>query len=690
MGLILDEFTIDGAKLDPDVTDRVRGARLIGRDKGAMSLELTIWDGDWSLRREGKLASARRPKKTPFKQASWARYGESRMIFDGILFRLADVDFPLGSPNVRLTWDDESAALARRHTREITVSRGSKTRAGTIGMAFDRIKEIAVPYRSPEENIRQNQETVDEDQADGKGFPDGVKVTIKGAKATREQLKNLTTALEVADRLKAGERATLALITAGTTESQWLQKTEAESDADSSGVLQVQKRTADNIKPRTEAVYDPISGRMRGGGTATPRDEAGPIAPGSLDPLDIKEVVRLFLIRGYAAYRGGAIKYAAENPEAEIYEIAQAQQGSGTGRATNGQANYGPWVEEAKAILDAWGGTGEVTVLRESFEFRIGGKEDPDDKNEKPENYWAGANRLGNELDGWQLWSWRNQINFISDEWLFRRKPVLRIGPEHVIPAHRDPERDALKPFWQIGYRAASGSAIQEVRFAGPSRRWDYAPGSVILLDDLGDLDGRWLLSEHDFDLQRDVGTFTVRRPMEKQPEPAPKTRTVTTTETREQESGTPRDRILKVLDKAMSDTWRTRYRYLMARPYPPSLFPVESVSILQIDCSSFVTLVYKAAGIADPNGAGYNGGGNTSTLRANGKKTTDPQPGDLVHWGSGAAGGASHVGIYVGKEGGKPMCVDMSSSRNLSKREIWTSGSPPFAGYWQHDLADA
>jgi hypothetical protein len=47
------------------------------------------------------------------------------------------------------------------------------------------------------------------------------------------------------------------------------------------------------------------------------------------------------------------------------------------------------------------------------------------------------------------------------------------------------------------------------------------------------------------------------------------------------------------------------------------------------------VTLVYKAGGAPDPNGSGYNGSGNTGTLMANGKKTSDPQPGDLVFYRS-------------------------------------------------------
>jgi cell wall-associated NlpC family hydrolase len=57
---------------------------------------------------------------------------------------------------------------------------------------------------------------------------------------------------------------------------------------------------------------------------------------------------------------------------------------------------------------------------------------------------------------------------------------------------------------------------------------------------------------------------------------------------------------------------------------------------ILRLDCSEFVTLVYKAAGVVDPNGRGYNGTGYTGTLVANGTRTSNPQPGDLVFYGTG------------------------------------------------------
>jgi cell wall-associated NlpC family hydrolase len=89
------------------------------------------------------------------------------------------------------------------------------------------------------------------------------------------------------------------------------------------------------------------------------------------------------------------------------------------------------------------------------------------------------------------------------------------------------------------------------------------------------------------------------------------------------------------------------------ARPMPFSLFGTQQVAgfgvPFTVDCSAFVTLCYKAAGWADPNGPAYNynGQGYTGTLAANSDKVTEPQINDLCLYG--AAPDYEHVTIYVG-----------------------------------------
>lgn len=63
-------------------------------------------------------------------------------------------------------------------------------------------------------------------------------------------------------------------------------------------------------------------------------------------------------------------------------------------------------------------------------------------------------------------------------------------------------------------------------------------------------------------------------------------------------------------------------------------------------DCSTFATKAYKFAGAPDPNGLGYDGSGNTGTMRAHGRLVAlaAAQPGDLVHYDD-----PQHVAIYLG-----------------------------------------
>jgi hypothetical protein len=66
------------------------------------------------------------------------------------------------------------------------------------------------------------------------------------------------------------------------------------------------------------------------------------------------------------------------------------------------------------------------------------------------------------------------------------------------------------------------------------------------------------------------------------------------------------RGAIVAAAEKAVNEPAGT-YTYDEIRPYPPNLYKPAPVTT---DCSGFVTLCYKTAGAADPNGLGYSGQG--------------------------------------------------------------------------------
>jgi hypothetical protein len=386
------------------------------------------------------------------------------------------------------------------------------------------------------------------------------------------------------------------------------------------------------------------------------------------DAHDEAEVARIFLLKGFAAYQHGAIKYAADHPQAEIWEIAQAMQGSGAGRASNGQSNYGPWVEQARDILDAWGGAGGLHTVREAFEFRAGGR-----RNGKHNNYWDDSGDSAEEVQ-WRRLCDRNRVWFLPDEWLFERQPVLRIdgsdGPQGLA-------EQGIISIDTTGFDVGLPTADIIIQCLMP--RWGGPPGAVVEVEDLGALDGDWLIASNDQDLRppTEIATLTLQRPRPQKKEPAPKTNTVQLTETRP-EAGSMREKIVHIAERA--HRLSANYYYRKARPMHTSLFENElpagaagPVQPMGIDCSEFVTLVYKEAEAPDPNGSGYDGSGNTSVLMANGKKTSDPQPGDMVFYRS-----PEHVGIYIGggqviEMGGTPGPLKLKVGYRTDKLGYWT-----------------
>lgn len=71
---------------------------------------------------------------------------------------------------------------------------------------------------------------------------------------------------------------------------------------------------------------------------------------------------------------------------------------------------------------------------------------------------------------------------------------------------------------------------------------------------------------------------------------------------------------------------------YRQVRPMPSSLHVREARD--RVDCSTFVTLCYKAAGAIDPNGRGYDGNGYTGSQWGRGEATAAPAPGDVAFYG--------------------------------------------------------
>lgn len=616
---------VEGTTLQGDISGRVIAAKTIRRYDAATALELTLWDGDMLLLTSGLLTRSGKARKADFDQAAWARFGAMRLTLDGIAYRLAGTAgvYDSDGGTITLTFEDEVAALMRRHKRVFALQRGPSSsidgwsRGQFLLKLAWQIKETRISVFSPEDSIEQpvkGDTSKAKTKARKKGFAKGKKLTIDARDIDDEQRRQLTTALTRADQDNAGERATLAMLVAGMGESSF----RAVANFQGSGYA---------------GVFQAL--------------------PANIPQADTDQQAHYFLIGGKGFQSGGAIKAAADNPDWSAGTIAYKVEGSRANFNSDAAAegHYGQYQKEAEVILDAWGGSGEIRLVRHKYKFRT----------KKNENYWAAANRIGTEVKGWRLFADQNQLVYVSDLWLFQRQPTILLRP-------RDP---AVR---STSFDADIGVPVGEMTVNAGVADWVGPPGSVVEVDDAGPFNGRWLLASHERDELTEESVLLCRRPSPKGKEPAPETEKVTQTETTP-ETGSVRGNIITACERAYKR--RGKYHYRQTRPYPDSLF---SAGDKYIDCSSFATLVYKSAGANDPNGRNYDGQGYTGTLWANGTKTNDPQPGDLCFFGQPASTNA-HVNVYAGD--GKAYNMGPSAGLSFVDKDV----RPDFIGFRSYDL---
>jgi cell wall-associated NlpC family hydrolase len=596
--MAFDDWLIDGAKLDADISGRIQRARSIRKMDGASTIELSVIDHDHRLRESGVLTRrGKAPEKTRFEESAWGRFGQVRLTVNGRFYRFSTYEQTPGSDVLLLVFEDEIATLLRRFKGPEKASRADGSRLDFIvSHLLSRSRAYKIVYRAPE---RDQKQPIKGDSAKArakereKGIRSGARLTVKGIAATREQRENMEIILAVSDEQNAGERATIAMLVAAIGES--------------------------GIVAQMNNAGSGYGGVFQGDVAARYR---------YFKVNDTEEQAYYFLKGGKGFQQGGAIALAAQHPEMTPGEIATRVEASG-----EAPGFYDQWKGEAEKILEEWGGAGELVVTsRRRYMYEVHGEDK--DTGEPAETYWDATGRLLVDEVRFRRFATENVLWMVSDDWLFKRKPVFEI----------ESSPDVL-----IGAQVSVGIPVSTVTVIGRKPLWTGRPGCVAhVTEKEGPLEGRWLVDQIDEDLfELDPATLTLRRPQPKLREPAAE-RTVTQRTETLPEAGSTRAGIVAMAEVALSSPVGS-FDYEMVRPYPRSLLPAGGQTVVT-DCSGFVILVYKAAGAPDPTNRNYDGQGWTGPLWTNGKATNDPQPGDLVFWGSPTSpGAAAHVGIYIG-----------------------------------------
>jgi len=271
----------------------------------------------------------------------------------------------------------------------------------------------------------------------------------------------------------------------------------------------------------------------------------------------------------------------------------------------------------------------------------------------QPEDSWDCMQRMANEVQWW-CYFYVDDLHFEKGDDILSRTPdwTLKEFNEGVDYINGDYDRNKV-----------NGT----VTITAETRLWQAQPGDVILLEEMGPWDGRWIMTDYERDLISgqitSTATITLKKPQPALPEPSNTGLTVS--------GGGPfagggvppgkrsADCVAELQKVVQTAQFYTAYPglgqggnngYSEARPiytihnqvFPPDIPPY-------LDCSGFAATCYAVAGWTDPGLAGE--GANTTSQWRRGKQILEQnaQPGDLVFWS-----GPDHVAVYIG--GG--MCI--------------------------------
>jgi hypothetical protein len=646
--LDLKKFTLYlSRQIRVNLADRITAAEINRTIDGASTLIVAIDDYDRQILRAGLLNN------------------RLDVQVDGLWFRLVKVEKDEAN-EIKLTFEDREIAILRTYQdkklkhRPPThqAKRERATRAEFVLSLIREVKEFNIPWSIPELHVVQDIEASEglaaHKDTKKKGIPDDVnstpphdlplgeyvpqtggrpddravgprstppptpsrQLTVKGSTATKKQIEYANRILTVGDELGANRKVQVSAI-----------------------MTAIQESTLRNLPDIPGKEYDSA-------GLFQQRPSQG---WGTYEQVtDPETAARSYILR--------AMKVDATDPTRPYWDLCQTVQGSAYPEA------YAKHFIEANRIVTAYGTPGgdketsaagsnkqkEAFGSASSYLYYRGVPKDGG-KTWEPENSWDCIQRLADEVN-WVAFFVSGKFMYISEDRLMKSKPLATI-------------REFMRGVQSISGDYDSGKKSATVEVNVRAGRWSVPPGSIVVLRDMGPWNGRWLVSEISRSLFKDDMIVILKKNRPKLAEPETNDVSQETggfavdpntgqAVDQAQFGGLPntngsRKAVVQIAEKAYKTEQTWHYNYEKVRPYPDTLWS-KSAHERGIDCSSFVTLVYKEAGAADPNNLGYSGDGNTRTLAAHGRWVVAPSPADLVFWG-GDRTYPGHVGVYIG-----------------------------------------
>jgi cell wall-associated NlpC family hydrolase len=534
---------------------------------------------------------------------------------DGLYFTLVGVRKT--GRAVTLTFEEREVNLLRRYKKFIQGDRNHITRAQFVLRMIREVRETKLKWCIPELHIKQPQSDITANQylvgsdlqpLDGsQQVPDAMlaaqerqkgiahnnnRLTVKGAKATPEQIKNADIILKTGESMRAPRKVLIASIMVAITES---------------------------------TIHNYAGGL---GGAHGVFQQTPPWWPASGN-----------VATDAAAFFKRCIAMNISNPKLSYAMLCQSVQQSGAG-AHNGGANYAPWQAEGANFVDEFdhNPTSSVAtqlavgnqVAQGSNLFIRGQITSAKGMSGAyvftPENSWNCMQRLAQEVN-WRCFVVSGRVYFISEHWLFKSKPFMTIS------------EDSQGIDW-IDYDYDEGKHKATCTVTAHLSRWSAPPGSTIDITNMGIIDGKYLVEEVSRSLYDPTATITLSKPLPILPEPlalsgVPSGLAPTAGKPSQDLEGDPSLKNANAVQKFV-------VTYAHQQLGVPYVWGGEIPGI-EFDCSGLTQSAYSGAGINLPR---------TSQQQwAFGRKLGKNEPllpGDLVFFEMGS-GGPGHVGIYIG-----------------------------------------
>jgi len=458
-------YGVEKTALIQDIRSVVTDASFQDSITQANTLTLVLFDPDWELLNTGMLDHVIdiNPGGIPHR---W--------------YRLDRVD--VNDDTITLTFITRNAAYLSYHKRPYKISRNKVTRAEFILTLLHHVRKNNISFFCPQLHKVQKKATLSEAERSKKkrdanresGFSARANITVKGQPADSKQRQNIEDVLTVGSQMNAPPMALVGAI-----------------------MTIIQEAGASRNPQPPNPPYVGLFQQNRAMGW-----------PATGDPF-----------KDAPAFYKKFIPKVKANPNSDLGPlIAQVQ---GVVGSTN-PLNFGyalavdRWRQESERAVKAFDPSAVISedpgttvtdsqTVRGRFEFMVGEPDGP-----KNENYMAAIYRLADEVH-WSAFWVRDVLHFQSQEDLFKSRARARIrrfqdGVEGVQFSW-----DRSKP-------------LNEMTITVRMVQWFAPIGTVVIFDEGGPAQGRWLVTDITRSMFSQLGTITLSKPIVEKLEPLKET----------------------------------------------------------------------------------------------------------------------------------------------------------------------